>query len=110
VFEPLLGKTVEAYVDDILVKSKRREDHVTDLQAAFEVMRRHNVRLNPEKCAFGVASGKFLGYMVTPRGIEANPDKVGAILEMPPPKNIKEVQPGGVPMSGTRWCATNTPA
>jgi hypothetical protein len=79
-------------VDDILVKSKRREDHVSDLKAAFDLMRQHNMRLNPEKCAFGVASGKFLGYLVTPKGIEANPDKVAAILEMEAPRNVTEIQ------------------
>jgi hypothetical protein len=86
------GKTVEAYVDDILVKSKRREDHISDLKAAFDLMKKHNMRLNPEKCAFGFASGKFLGYMVTPRGIEANPNKVTAILEMEAPKTVTEIQ------------------
>jgi hypothetical protein len=74
------------------MKSVRRADHTEDLKAAFDLMRKYNMRLNPEKCAFGVASGKFLGYMVTPRGIEANPDKVTAILDMEPPKNITEVQ------------------
>jgi hypothetical protein len=92
IFEPPLGRTVEVYVDDILVKSKRREDHVSDLKAAFDLMRQHNMRLNPEKCAFGVASGKFLGYMVTPREIEANPDKVAVIMEMEAPKNVTEIQ------------------
>jgi hypothetical protein len=88
IFEPLLGNTVEAYVDDIVVKSVCRADHAEDLKAAFDLMRKYNMRLNPEKCSFGVASGKFLGYMVTPRGIEANPDKVTAILDMEAPKNI----------------------
>jgi hypothetical protein len=91
-FKPLLGNTMSAYVDDLLVKSRRREDHVEDLQEAFNLMRKYNVRLNPEKCAFGVSSGKFLGYMVTPNGIEANPDKIQAIIDMPPPKNLREAQ------------------
>ena len=63
-----------------------------DLQETFETLRRYKMKLNPSKCAFGVSSGKFLGFMVSQRGIEANPDKIQAILDMEPPKNIKEVQ------------------
>jgi hypothetical protein len=92
IYEPLLEKTVEAYVDDIVVKSICRADHTEDLKAAFDLMQKYNMRLNPKKCAFGIAFEKFLGYMVTPRGLEANPDKVTAILDMEAPKNITEVQ------------------
>ena len=65
---------------------------VDDLQETFDTLRRHQMKLNPNKCAFGVSSGKFLGFMVSQKGIEANPDKIQAILDMEPLKNIKEVQ------------------
>ena len=80
------------YVDDMLVKSLDEERHLDDLQETFNTFRRHQMKLNPKKCAFGVSSGKFLGFMVSQRGIKANPDKIQAILDMEPPKNIKEVQ------------------
>ena len=80
------------YVDDMLVKSLDEERHLDDLQETFDTLRRHQMKLNPNKCAFGVSSGKFLGFMVSQKGIEANPDKIQAILDMEPPKNIKEVQ------------------
>jgi hypothetical protein len=63
------------YVDDMLVKSLKSEDHLADLEETFSVLRRYKMRLNPAKCAFGVSSGKFLGFMVSHRGIEANPKK-----------------------------------
>ena len=64
-FRPLLGKTIEVYIDDMLVKSKERPDHVTHLQEAFELLRVYNMKLNPSKCTFGVSAGRFLGFMVT---------------------------------------------
>ena len=63
-----------------------------DLRETFDTLRSYNIKLNPGKCAFGVTAGKFLGFMVLQRGIEANPDKIRAIIEMAPPKNVKEVQ------------------
>ncbi|XP_038715980.1 uncharacterized protein LOC120009442 [Tripterygium wilfordii] len=87
-----IGKTIEAYVDDMVVKSKRAEDHPSDLQKVFNTLAKFQMKLNPDKCAFGVSSGKFLGFLVTSRGIEANPEKVEAILQMEPPKSPKEVQ------------------
>ena len=83
---------MEVYVDDMLVKILDEERHLDDLQETFDTLRRYNMKLNPSKCAFGVSLGKFLGFMVSHRGIEANPDKVQAILNMEPPRNIKEVQ------------------
>ena len=62
-----------------------------NLQETFDTLRRYNMKLNPNKCAFGVSSRKFLGFMVSRRGIEANPDKIQAILNMEPPRNVKEV-------------------
>ena len=83
---------MEVYVDDMLVKSLDRADHIKHLQEAFEVLRHHKMMLNPTKCAYGVGSGKFLGLMVSKRGIEANPDKIKAILDMKAPTSLKEVQ------------------
>ena len=77
----------------MLVKSRREEDHLKDLEETFGTLRSYNMKLNPSKCAFGVTAGKFLSFMVSQRGIEANPDKIRAIVEMAPPsKNVKEVQ------------------
>ena len=73
-FEGQLGKNVEAYIDDMVVKSKKVSKHLGDLNEVFVVLRKHRLRLNASKCSFGVGSGKFLGYMITYRGIEVNPD------------------------------------
>ena len=78
-FEPQLGKNVEVYIDDIVVKSKMVSEHLADLANIFEILRRHKLRLNASKCSFEVGSGKFLGNMVTHRGIEVNPDQIRAI-------------------------------
>uniref|UniRef100_A0A2N9FLD8 Uncharacterized protein n=1 Tax=Fagus sylvatica TaxID=28930 RepID=A0A2N9FLD8_FAGSY len=91
-FHDQIGRNVEVYVDDMLVKSKKDDDHLADLKETFQALRRYNMKLNPAKCVFGVSSGKFLGFVVSQRGIEANPDKIKAILEMTPPKTVKEVQ------------------
>ena len=90
--EPQLGKNIEIYVDDMVVKSQVVSGHLGDLGGIFDVMRRHKLRLNASKCSFGVGSGKFLGYMVTHRGIEVNPDQIKAINDLKPPQNAKEVQ------------------
>ena len=73
-FEPQLGKNIEVYIDDMVVKNKVVSEHVGDLENIFEILREHKLRLNASKCSFGMGSGKFLGYMVTHRGIEVNPD------------------------------------
>ena len=80
------------YVDDMLVKSLDEEKHLDDLKETFDNLRRHQMKLNLSKCAFGVSSRKFIGFMVSQKGIEVIPDKIQAILDMEPPKNIKEVQ------------------
>jgi len=72
----------------MLVKSQKGDD----LKKTFNTLRSYNMNLNPGKCAFGVTTGKFLGFMVSQRGIKANPNKIWAIIEMAPPKNVKEVQ------------------
>ena len=83
---------MEVYIDDMLVKSTTAELHIALLSEAFQIPRKYNMKLNPVKCAFGVLAGKFLGFIVNNRGIEANPDKIKAVLDMPPPSGIKEVQ------------------
>jgi len=92
IFKGMIDRSVEVYVDDIVVKSNSCGQHIKDLQEVFDTLRRVNMRLNPEKCAFDVEGGKFLGFMLTHRGIEANPDKCKAIMEMRSPKNLKEIQ------------------
>jgi len=92
VFQPLLGKLVEVYVNDIIVKSPNAKQHFADLTQVFKPLRAYNIRLNPKKCTFGVDGGKFLGFMLTQRGIEANPEKCQTIIDMRSPANIKEVQ------------------
>ncbi|KAK9187630.1 hypothetical protein WN944_019028 [Citrus x changshan-huyou] len=82
----------EVYIDDMITKSVHVGEHLGHLRDTFTVLRRHQMRLNPEKCAFRVTSGKFLGFMVQQRGIEANPDKIHAVLNIKSPRTIKEVQ------------------
>nr|XP_017250755.1 PREDICTED: uncharacterized protein LOC108221384 [Daucus carota subsp. sativus] len=91
VFADQIGRNMEYYVDDMIVKSLFR-DHADDLKECFETLRRNNMKINPAKCTFGVCSGKFLGYMVSARGIEANPEKIKAVLEMEAPKTIRDIQ------------------
>ena len=74
------------------VKSRQTVDHLTNLEETFNTLRKYNLKLNPSKCIFVVPSGKFLGFMVSQRDIEANPVKIKAIIEMSPPTNVKEVQ------------------
>ena len=84
-FKPQLSKSIEIYVDDMVVKSKVVSEHLGDLGNTFNVLRKHKLRLNASKCSFGVGSGKFLGYMVTHRGIEINPNQIKAINDLKPP-------------------------
>ncbi|KAL5749566.1 hypothetical protein ACOSP7_024169 [Xanthoceras sorbifolium] len=91
-FASQLGKNMEVYSDNMLTKSLEADSHQADLEETFTTLRRYNMRLNPEKCVFGVTSGKFLGFMVHQRGIEANPDKIKAIQELQSPRTIKEIQ------------------
>ena len=87
-----LGRNIQVYVDDMLVKSVRENDHLSDIQETFNTLRSYNMKLNPSKCVFGVTAGKFLGFMVSQRDIEVNPEKVRAILELEPPRTVKAVQ------------------
>lgn len=91
IFKPLIGNIIEGYIDDIVVKSKTQSEHVHHLQEVFQLLRKYGMKLNQAKCAFDVSSGKFLGYMVTQRGIEVNPDKIKAVVDMLAPKNKKEL-------------------
>ena len=91
-FAHQLGRNVQVFVDDMLVKSVRENDHLCDLQETFNTLRSCNMKLNPSKCVFGVTAEKFLGFMVSQRGIEVNPEKVRAIMELEPPRTVKAVQ------------------
>ena len=90
--EPLLGKNIEVYINDMVVKSKVESEHINDLENIFKILRKHKLRPNATKCSFGVGSGKFLGYMVTHRKIKVDPNQIRAINDMWPPRNPKEVQ------------------
>jgi hypothetical protein len=87
-----MGRNAEAYVDNIVVKTREGHTFIEDLEETFVDLRKVNIKLNPAKCAFGVPLGKLLGFLVSHRRIEANPDKVKAIEEMRPPCNLKEMQ------------------
>jgi hypothetical protein len=87
-----LGHNASAYVDDIVIMSEREKDHITDLTESFDNMRRNGLKLNPEKCIFGIQKGQLLGCMVSKRGIQANPQKIEALRRMQPPSSRKEVQ------------------
>ena len=84
VFKNRIDCNMKIYVDDILVNSKKTALHIDDLAKAFDILRGHQMNQNPTKCTFGMTSKKFLNFMVTRRGIEANPEKIKAILDMKP--------------------------
>lgn len=92
VFRDQIGRNLKVYVDHIIAKSKRAEDHAEHLIETFKTLRVNKTRLNLEKCVFGVSSGKCLDILVHERGIEANPDKNQAIFSMKSPRTVKEVQ------------------
>jgi hypothetical protein len=92
VFGDHIGLTVEAYVDDIVVKTRKVDDLVSDLRVAFDCLRANRVKLNPEKCVFGVSRGMLLGYIVSQRGIEPNPKKVTTLERMGLIRDLKGVQ------------------
>ena len=90
-FESQLGKNIEIYINDMVVKSKVVSEHLGDVGNIFEGFRKYKLRLNASKCSFGMGSGKFLGYMITHRKIEVNPDQIKAINNLQSPWNPKEV-------------------
>ena len=88
----MLRCNVQTYVDDMVVTSEKEDQHVTDLEELFTTIAMYNLKLNPDKCVFGVGAGKFLSLLLTERGIEANPENCTTIIEMRSPTNVKEVQ------------------
>ena len=92
VLQDHIGKNVEVYVDDIIIKSQKSEQHARDLEQILDTLDKYKIKLNPDKCVFGVKAGKFLGFMISHRGIKANPEKMEAILNMKAPKTLNELQ------------------
>ena len=92
VLAPMIGRNVQAYVDDMVVTSQAKGQHVSDLEELFATIAKYRLKLNPEKCVFGVKAGKFLGFLLTKHEIETNPEKCVAILAMRSPTSVKEVQ------------------
>ena len=88
IFDDILHKIVQCYVDDLVIKTKKRGDHLCDLRIVFNRLREYQLKMNPLKCAFGITSGNFLGFIVRHRGIEVNQSKIDAIQRMPEPKNL----------------------
>ena len=86
-----IGRNVQVYIDNMLVKSVQEDDHLSDLRETFDTLQTYNMKLNPSKCAFRVTARKFLGFMVSQRGIEVNHEKVRTIIELSPSKTVKEV-------------------
>ena len=92
IFDGLIHRQVECYVDDLVIKSKVRDDHLDDLRVVFQHLRQFSLKMNPLKCAFGVTAGKFLGFVVRHRGIEIDPTKIKAIVDMPPPRSLTQLR------------------
>ena len=92
IFDDILHKIVQCYVDDLVVKTKKIGDHLQDLRIIFNRLRKYQFKMNPLKCAFGITSGKFLGFIIRHRGIEVDQSKIDAIQRMPKPKNLRELQ------------------
>jgi hypothetical protein len=91
-FRDQIGRNIEVCMDDMLVKSQKAAGHLTDLEETFNTLRKHQMKLNPAKWAFGISSGKFLGFMVSNRGLKANPEKILAVLKMLAPRTTKQLQ------------------
>ncbi|GJW80449.1 reverse transcriptase domain-containing protein [Tanacetum coccineum] len=91
-FDSQVGRNMEVYVDDLVIKSHTEEEMIRDINETFRTLRRINMKLNPKKCTFGAREGMFLGYMISPEGIKPCPDKTEAVLQLPSPRTIKEVQ------------------
>ena len=91
-FEPILGKTMDEYIDDMVIKSKEEPDHIRNLTEVFIILKAYKLRLNATKCAFGVSSEIFLGHLVIRQGIKANPKQIVAISDPVSPRTMKEVQ------------------
>ena len=92
VFHEHMLKTLKCCVDDIAVKSCAKDDHIADMKTVFNIMRAHQLKMNPTKAFLGVASGKFLEFIITSKGIHLDPEKVRAVQAMSPPRNLKELR------------------
>jgi len=92
ILAPIIGHNVQAYVDDIVITSKEKDQHILGLEELFTTIAKYNLKLNPEKCVFEVEEGKILGFLLIERGIEANPEKCAGIIAMRSPTSVKEVQ------------------
>lgn len=92
IFKRQLERNMGSYVDDMIAKSKMIPDHVKDLKECFDNLKKHNMKLNPDKCVFGVSAGKFLGFMVSEHSIEANTKKIKATMEMKVPRTQRDIQ------------------
>src|SRR4051812_13112232 len=92
IFSKLTRKTVECYVDNIAIKNRHKGDHLRDLREVFDLMRSHQLKMNAAKSFLGVSSGKFLGFVVTSKGIHLDPEKISAIRDMEPPWSLKELR------------------
>lgn len=91
-FRNHIRKSMEISLNDMLVKSRKKEDHISDLDTTFQVLRCYKIKLNALKCSFGVSSGNFLGFLVNYRGLEANPEKIEALQNIRAPTTVKEMQ------------------
>ncbi|GJX29068.1 reverse transcriptase domain-containing protein [Tanacetum coccineum] len=91
-FDSQVGRNIEVYVDDLVIKSHTEAEMLRDIDETFRTLRKINMKLNPKKCTFGAVEGMFLGYMISPEGIKPCPDKTEAVLQLPSPRTIKEVQ------------------
>src|SRR3954452_11251078 len=85
-------KNIEVYIDDVIVKTRDNSTLIDDLRETFDNLERYQIKLNPKKCFFGVPGGQVLGYLISARGIEANPEKIKAVIDMDPPSNLKQIQ------------------
>jgi len=92
VLTPMIGQNVQAYVDDMVVTSQEKNQHIADLEELFTTIAKYKLKLNPEKCVFEVEAWKFLGFLLTKRGIEANREKCALIIAVRSPTSVKEVQ------------------
>ncbi|GKC24000.1 reverse transcriptase domain-containing protein [Tanacetum coccineum] len=92
IFEGQMGRNLEAYVDDMVIKSKTEPKMIKDVNETILTLKKVNMKLNPKKCSFGIEEGKLLGYIVTSEGIRANPEKAKAVGNMPSPSNLKQMQ------------------
>ena len=107
IFDDMFHKNVKCYVDDLVVKSRKREDHLLDLRMVFDRLRRYQLKMNPLKCVFGFTYGKFLRFIVRHRGIEVDQSKIAAIRDMSELRNLQEVRSLQGCLALIRWFISN---